>query len=82
MGFALFYPQGFIMALGYAAISLAVLAIFLPVLMVKKARVSQNNQETYQVIGGNLGLIISGSVGLVIITAQILITTGVLPSLG
>ena len=36
MGFALFYPQGFIMALGYAAISLAVLAIFLPVLMVKK----------------------------------------------
>ena len=50
--------------------------------MVKKARVSQNNQETYQVIGGNLGLIISGSVGLVIITAQILITTGVLPSLG
>ena len=70
------------MALGYAAISLAVLAIFLPVLMVKKARVSQNNQETYQVIGGNLGLIISGSVGLVIITAQILITTGVLPSLG
>ncbi|MCG7490770.1 aromatic amino acid transporter [Vibrio sp. Of14-4] len=82
MGFALFYPQGFIMALGYAAISLAVLAIFLPVLMVKKARVSQNNQETYQVIGGNLGLMISGSVGLVIITAQILITTGVLPSLG
>ncbi|MYM60365.1 amino acid permease [Vibrio sp. OCN044] len=82
MGFALFYPQGFIMALGYAAISLAVLAIFLPVLMVKKARVSQNNQDTYQVIGGNLGLTISGSVGLVIITAQILITTGVLPSLG
>ncbi|WP_438884798.1 aromatic amino acid transport family protein, partial [Bacillus cereus group sp. Bce018] len=27
--FALFYPQGFIMALGYAAIALAVLAIFL-----------------------------------------------------
>ncbi|GLT19257.1 tyrosine transporter TyrP [Vibrio zhanjiangensis] len=82
MGFALFYPQGFIMALGYAAISLTVLAIFLPVLMIKKSRVIQTNQETYQVMGGNWGLMVSGFVGVVIIAAQILITTGVLPSLG
>ncbi len=34
LGFALFYPQGFIMALGYAAIALAVLAILLPTVMV------------------------------------------------
>ena len=38
LGFALFYPQGFIMALGYAAIALVILAIFLPVLMVWKQR--------------------------------------------
>ncbi|MBU2895166.1 aromatic amino acid transport family protein [Vibrio hepatarius] len=82
MGFAIFYPQGFIMALGYAAISLAILAIFLPILMVKKARIIMNNQANYQVMGGNLGLLVSGTVGVVIIGAQILITTGVIPALG
>ncbi|MEF1290418.1 aromatic amino acid transport family protein [Vibrio sp. M260118] len=81
MGFALFYPQGFIMALGYAAISLVVLAIFLPILMVKKAR-AQAKATHYQVMGGNLGLIATSTVGVLIIGAQILITTGVLPSLG
>ncbi|WP_281630496.1 aromatic amino acid transport family protein [Vibrio sp. St2] len=82
MGFALFYPQGFIMALGYAAIALAILAIFLPIMMVKKARVSEDTQGGYQVFGGTAGLMISGTVGFVIIAAQLLITMGVLPSLG
>ncbi len=81
MGFALFYPQGFIMALGYAAISLVVLAIFLPILMVKKAR-AQAKATHYKVMGGNLGLIATSTVGVLIIGAQILITAGVLPSLG
>ncbi|RTZ17418.1 tyrosine transporter TyrP [Vibrio aquaticus] len=81
MGFALFYPQGFIMALGYAAIALVVLAIFLPILMVKKAR--QTAQEShYQVLGGNLGLILCSVVGVLIVGAQILITVGALPALG
>ena len=82
MGFALFYPQGFIMALGYAAIALAILAIFLPIMMVKKARVAEDTQGGYQVFGGTAGLMISGTVGFVIIAAQLLITMGVLPSLG
>ncbi|NOI75075.1 tyrosine transporter TyrP [Vibrio coralliilyticus] len=82
MGFALFYPQGFIMALGYAAIALAILAIFLPIMMVKKARVAEETQGGYQVFGGTAGLMISGTVGFVIIAAQLLITMGVLPSLG
>ncbi|MCM5509113.1 MULTISPECIES: aromatic amino acid transport family protein [unclassified Vibrio] len=82
MGFALFYPQGFIMALGYAAIALAILAIFLPIMMVKKARVAEDTQGGYQVFGGTTGLMISGTVGFVIIAAQLLITMGVLPSLG
>jgi len=81
MGFALFYPQGFIMALGYAAIALVVLAIFLPILMVKKARL-QADDEHYQVFGGNLGLAVGSTVGVLIVGAQILITAGVLPSLG
>lgn len=81
MGFALFYPQGFIAALGYAAIALVVLAIFLPILMVKQAR-QQASTQSYQVLGGNLGLIVTSSVGVIIVTAQVLITAGVLPSLG
>lgn len=81
MGFALFYPQGFIMALGYAAIALAVLAIFLPIMMANKAR-TQAEESHYQVFGGNVGLVASSVIGFVIISAQILITFGVLPALG
>ena len=81
MGFAMFYPQGFIMALGYAAIALAVLAIFLPIMMAKKAR-SQAQESHYQVFGGNVGLIASSAIGVLIIGAQVLITIGVLPALG
>ncbi len=81
MGFAMFYPQGFIMALGYAAIALAVLAIFLPIMMAKKAR-SQAQESHYQVFGGNVGLVASSVIGVLIIGAQVLITIGVLPALG
>ncbi|QIL86853.1 amino acid permease (plasmid) [Vibrio sp. HDW18] len=79
--FALFYPQGFIMALGYAAIALAILAIFLPLAMVIKVR-QQASSTHYQVNGGNAALLITGSVGVLIIGAQLLITFGVLPALG
>lgn len=36
--FALYYPDGFILALGYASISLVVLALIMPMLMLKKAQ--------------------------------------------
>lgn len=49
LGFALFYPQGFIMALGYAAIALVVLAVFLPVAMVYKQRASTSSDTGYKV---------------------------------
>ncbi|MBA5764406.1 amino acid permease [Vibrio sp. 404] len=81
MGFALFYPQGFITALGYAAIALAVLAIFLPVIMIIKARVTYEPAE-YQVPGGRAGIALSTLAGVLIITAQLFITAGVLPALG
>ncbi len=81
MGFALFYPQGFITALGYAAIALAILAIFLPVVMVLKAR--QTYQiDGYQVAGGRFGVMACAGAGVVIVGAQLLITAGVLPALG
>ncbi|KJR24873.1 tyrosine transporter TyrP [Vibrio navarrensis] len=81
LGFALFYPQGFITALGYAAIALTVLAIFLPVAMVNKVR-KQSPQRAYRVVGGQVSLMLTGGVGVLIVAAQILISLGVLPSLG
>ncbi|MCG6214053.1 MULTISPECIES: aromatic amino acid transport family protein [Vibrio] len=80
--FALFYPQGFIMALGYAAIALAVLAIFLPLMMVSRVRRQSKEGTYYQVMGGTPALAITGVVGILIVGAQLLITIGVLPSLG
>lgn len=83
MGFALFYPQGFIMALGYAAIALAILAIFLPIVMAKKVRSTQTEAaEGYRVFGGQMGLGVCFSFGVMIVVAQVLITVGVLPALG
>ncbi|WGV98166.1 aromatic amino acid transporter [Vibrio sp. YMD68] len=82
LGFALFYPQGFIMALGYAAIALAVLAIFLPVAMVYKVRQSQHYQSEYQVFGGKPALIMTSMVGVFIVSAQLAISAGFLPALG
>ncbi|GAB6262178.1 tyrosine transporter TyrP [Photobacterium sp. R1] len=78
--FALFYPQGFIMALGYAAIALVILAIFLPVAMVHVQR--QQRKEGYQVIGGQPALFMAATAGVVIITAQLLQMVGVIPAVG
>ncbi|MEZ9626203.1 aromatic amino acid transport family protein [Aliivibrio fischeri] len=69
--FALFYPQGFIMALGYAAIALVILALFLPVALVISARKTKKGSE-YQVIGGNSALIAVVAFGVLIIASQII----------
>lgn len=81
LGFALFYPQGFIMALGYAAIALVILAIFLPVAMVISQRKQLNAESGYQVAGGNIALILATTAGVVIISSQILQMLGLLPTI-
>ena len=81
LGFALFYPQGFIMALGYAAIALVVLAIFLPVAMVYKQRTT-SNKLGYKVKSGNLGLGIAALCGIVIIAAQFMQMLGAIAAIG
>ncbi len=83
LGFALFYPQGFIMALGYAAIALVVLAVFLPVAMVwvqRKTRITAS--DDYQVRGGQPALAFAALAGVVIISAQFLQMFGVIPAIG
>ncbi|EPT9248010.1 aromatic amino acid transport family protein [Photobacterium damselae] len=87
LAFALFYPQGFIMALGYAAIALVILAIFLPVAMVwqqrkQKATSTQKNTSDYQVMGGKLSLITVIVIGVIIILSQLLQIVGIIPKLG
>ncbi|MBV7297647.1 aromatic amino acid transport family protein [Enterovibrio paralichthyis] len=68
---ALYYPQGFVAALGYAAIALVVLAVLLPVLMAHKVRKLGLNRERYQVFGGNITLSIAIISGLVVIVSQL-----------
>lgn len=80
--FALFYPQGFIMALGYAAIALAILAIVLPVAMVRKSRVLHQDKQAFTVAGGAPALMLTLIAGIVIIGVQVMISLGVLPAIG
>ncbi|WP_093271573.1 aromatic amino acid transport family protein [Vibrio xiamenensis] len=82
MVFALFYPQGFITALGYAAIALVVLAIFLPVAMVKKSRATHQQANLYQVKGGRFALVTVSVIGGIIVIVQLLVAAGNLPALG
>ncbi|MCL1140329.1 tyrosine transporter TyrP [Shewanella pneumatophori] len=81
LGFALFYPQGFITALGYAAFALVILAIFLPVAMVNAQR-KQQGIEGYQVKGGKLGLTVATLAGVLIISVQLLQMFNLLPAVG
>jgi len=80
LAFALFYPQGFITALGYAAIALVILAIFLPVAMVSKQRKQQ--ASGYRVLGGNVTLVLASLMGCLIISAQFLQMANVIPAVG
>ena len=65
--FAFIYPQGFIMALGYAAVCVAFLEVLLPTLMVIKIRRSATLNSPYQVFGGNLLLGLFFILGLLMI---------------
>ncbi|SQC44676.1 tyrosine-specific transporter [Klebsiella pneumoniae] len=47
LAFALFYPRGFVMALGYAGVALAVLALIMPALLVMKSR-REHPQATWR----------------------------------
>lgn len=77
--FALFYPQGFIKALGFAAFALVILALFLPAIMVYKQRKMLN--EGYRVVGGNIGLFLVFVFGSLIIAVQLLQMFEMLPKI-
>ena len=76
--FALFYPEGFILALGYAGQMFAFYAVVLPVSLVWKARRTHTNLP-YKVWGGNLTLIIVLVLGVIITSIPFAIRSGYLP---
>ena len=76
--FALFYPEGFILALGYAGQMFAFYAVVLPVSLVWKARRAHTNLP-YKVWGGNLTLIIVLVLGVIITSIPFAIRACYLP---
>ncbi|WP_252176882.1 aromatic amino acid transport family protein [Endozoicomonas sp. 4G] len=77
---AVLFPGSFVTTLGYAAVALVVLAVFIPVFMVWEAR-KEHLEEPYQVAGGNVLLVVMCLIGLAVIFAQIGIVSGWLPAL-
>lgn len=78
LAFALFYPEGFIMALGYAGQMFAFYAVVLPVSLVWKARRVHPNLP-YRVWGGNVTLFVVLVLGVVITSIPFAIRAGYLP---
>ena len=81
LAFAIYYPKGFILALGYAAIFVAILEIILPALMVYQLRKSQTLHSPYRMKGGLILLIVIAFIGVLIIACQLLSSFHYLPSL-
>jgi len=68
--FALLYPKGFIMALGYAAVCVAVLEVIMPALMAYQLRRHKKLKSPYRVFGGTPLLVIVEICGVLLIIAQ------------
>ncbi|MDP8078891.1 aromatic amino acid transport family protein [Phocoenobacter skyensis] len=76
--FALFYPEGFIMALGYAGQMFTFYGLILPIGMVWRMR-KRYPDLPYRVFGGNFSLAIALVSGLLIMSVPFLIQAGYLP---
>ncbi|MDD6911522.1 aromatic amino acid transport family protein, partial [Actinobacillus minor] len=77
--FALFYPNGFIAALGYAGLLFAFYGLILPIGLAWRTRQLHPNLP-YRVAGGNIGLVLALIMGIIIIVIPFLIQAGILPS--
>lgn len=79
--FVIFYPKGFILALGNAAICVAFSHVMLPAWMVFNLR-KKETKTTYKVKGGNFLLGCVFFIGFVLIILQVLVDFGLLPIFG
>ncbi|QIW15530.1 tyrosine transporter [Pasteurellaceae bacterium RH1A] len=78
LAFALFYPQGFIFALGFAGIICAFYLIMLPIGLAYRTRKAHPNLP-YRVAGGNLSLILGMIFAFAVIIIPFLSEAGILP---
>lgn len=71
--FALFYPHGFMVALGYAGVFVAILYGILPVLMVWHGRYIEKKKQAFRVFGGKalLLIIFTGAIGIIFIQVAV-----------
>ena len=81
LAFALFYPRGFVMALGYAGVALAVLALLIPSMLAWQSR-KHNSHITWRVSGGTPALVLVFLCGIAVIAVQFSIAAGLLPEVG
>ncbi len=73
--FALLSPDGFVIALGYASISLVILALLMPMLMLRKAqRIAGEVQSSWQ----KIIFVFLGLLSILIIVLQVLLVAGYL----
>ncbi|MTG99053.1 MULTISPECIES: aromatic amino acid transport family protein [Myroides] len=77
IGFALFYPDGFIVALGYASVSLVVLALIMPMLILKKAQKQAGEKQPFS---QRIAFLYLWLLTAVIIILQFLMVINVIPS--
>lgn len=80
LAFALFYPRGFVMALGYAGVALAVLALIIPSLLTAKQKAQSSGGLPGE--GGRPALVVVFLCGIAVIGVQFLIAAGLLPEVG
>ncbi|WP_109079094.1 aromatic amino acid transporter [Aggregatibacter kilianii] len=76
--FALFYPNGFLAALGYAGLLCAFYCLILPIGLAWRAR-KQYKDLPYRVAGGNFALVLALLIGIAIIIIPFLTEAGILP---
>lgn len=70
--FAFYFPHGFVLALEYAAIFVAIITVILPALMAYKLRKNTQLKSPYRVFGGNALLFLIIIAGCAVIIFQIL----------
>ena len=76
--FALFYPNGFIAALGYAGLLCAFYCLILPIGLAWRVRKLHPNLP-YRVAGGNFALLLALLLGIAVIVIPFLMEAGILP---
>lgn len=79
--FAMYYPQGFRLALGFAGIFVAITCIILPALFAWKVRTNPSLSSPYRVKGGMPVIIFVILAGIVVIVLEVMDKLGFLPNL-